>query len=141
MDLFSKNTSKATFQDIEINCSSDNSSVLASLTSQQQFPKSLHISCKSISRYQFFTVQSRSLECGMATGCVKILKKGSDFDPITGKFVPEEKRAATVELFKGERAPSTSYDLMLPSALNFNPLSRGAKQITSPLCVQGNLFL
>ena len=38
----------------------------------------------------------------MATGCVKILKKGSDFDPITGKFVPEEKRAATVELFKGK---------------------------------------
>ena len=38
----------------------------------------------------------------MATGCVKILKKGTDFDPITGKFVPEEKRAPTVELFKGE---------------------------------------
>lgn len=45
--------------------------------------------------------ESRSLECGMATGCVKILKKGTDFDPITGKFVPEEKRAPTVELFKG----------------------------------------
>ena len=30
--------------------------------------------------------QSRSLECGMATGCVKILRKALDFDHY-GKFI------------------------------------------------------
>ena len=82
--------------------------------------------------YMIFPLQSRSLECGMATGCVKILKKGSDFDPITGKFVPEEKRPPTVELFKGK---ATSYDL-LPSPLNFNsPSSVDEEQSKLSHCV------
>lgn len=45
--------------------------------------------------------ESRSLECGMATGCVKIVKRAPEFDPATGKFIPEEKRVASVDLFKG----------------------------------------
>jgi len=44
--------------------------------------------------------ESRSLECGMATGCVKIVKKSSEFDS-TGKFIPKEKRSESVDLFKG----------------------------------------
>ena len=46
-------------------------------------------------------LQSRSLECGMATGCVKIVKRAKEFDPDTGKFIPEERRAKSVDLFKG----------------------------------------
>ena len=37
----------------------------------------------------------------MATGCVKIVKRAKEFDPSTGKFIPEEKRAKSVDLFKG----------------------------------------
>ena len=48
-------------------------------------------------------LQSRSLECGMATGCVKIVKRAKEFDPDTGKFIPEERRAKSVDLFKGRR--------------------------------------
>lgn len=44
--------------------------------------------------------ESRSLECGMATGCVKIVKKSSEFDA-QGKFIPKEKRSESVDLFKG----------------------------------------
>ena len=39
----------------------------------------------------------------MATGCVKIVKSAKEFDPSTGKFIPEEKRAKSVDLFKGRR--------------------------------------
>ena len=39
----------------------------------------------------------------MATGCVKIVKRAKEFDPSTGKFIPEEKRAKSVDLFKGRR--------------------------------------
>jgi len=45
--------------------------------------------------------QSKSLECGMATGCVKITKKADDFDPVTGKFIPVERRRKNVDLFRG----------------------------------------
>lgn len=45
--------------------------------------------------------ESKSLECGMATGCVKIVKKAPEFDPKSGKFIPEEERAKSVDLFKG----------------------------------------
>ena len=38
----------------------------------------------------------------MATGCVKIVKRAKEFDPSTGKFIPEEKRAKSVDLFKGK---------------------------------------
>jgi hypothetical protein len=57
--------------------------------------------------------ESRSLECGMATGCVKIVKRAKEFDPSTGKFVPEEKRAKSVDLFKGcflISAPDVCFD-------------------------------
>ena len=37
----------------------------------------------------------------MATGCVKIVKRAKEFDEHTGKFIPEEKRAKSVDLFKG----------------------------------------
>ena len=40
----------------------------------------------------------------MATGCVKIVKRAPEFDPATGKFIPEEKRVASVDLFKGNVA-------------------------------------
>ena len=36
----------------------------------------------------------------MATGCVKIVKKSSEFDS-AGKFIPKEKRSESVDLFKG----------------------------------------
>ena len=36
----------------------------------------------------------------MATGCVKIVKKSSEFDA-AGKFIPKEKRSESVDLFKG----------------------------------------
>ena len=45
--------------------------------------------------------QSGSLECGMATGCVKILKKAYEFDHL-GKFIPENKRGKDVDLFRGK---------------------------------------
>ena len=45
--------------------------------------------------------QSGSLECGMATGCVKILKKAYEFDHL-GKFIPENKRGKDIDLFRGE---------------------------------------
>lgn len=57
--------------------------------------------------------ESRSLECGMATGCVKIVKSAKEFDPSTGKFIPEEKRAKSVDLFKGcflISAPDVCFD-------------------------------
>ena len=38
----------------------------------------------------------------MATGCVKIVKKSSEFDS-TGKFIPKEKRSESVDLFKGSK--------------------------------------
>jgi len=44
--------------------------------------------------------QSNSLECGMATGCVKILKKAYEFDHL-GRFIPEHKRGKDVDLFRG----------------------------------------
>ena len=37
----------------------------------------------------------------MATGCVKITKKADDFDPVTGKFIPVERRRKNVDLFRG----------------------------------------
>ena len=40
----------------------------------------------------------------MATGCVKIVKRAKEFDPSTGKFIPEEKRAKSVDLFKGGKS-------------------------------------
>ena len=50
----------------------------------------------------YFTgFQSKSLECGMATGCVKIFKKAYEFDHL-GKFIPEHKRGKDVDLFRGE---------------------------------------
>ena len=45
--------------------------------------------------------QSNSLECGMATGCVKILKRAYEFDHL-GKFIPEHKRGQNVDLFRGQ---------------------------------------
>jgi len=56
--------------------------------------------------------QSKSLECGMATGCVKILKKAYEFDHL-GKFIPLHKRGQDVDLFRGcflIAAPDTCYD-------------------------------
>ena len=44
--------------------------------------------------------QSSSMECGMATGCVKILKRAKDFDN-TGEFIPVHKRGPDVDLFRG----------------------------------------
>lgn len=44
--------------------------------------------------------QGNSMECGMATGCVKIYKKAYEFDPM-GKFIPPDKRGADVQLFRG----------------------------------------
>ena len=41
----------------------------------------------------------------MATGCVKITKKADDFDPVTGKFIPVERRRKNVDLFRGEKLP------------------------------------
>ena len=38
----------------------------------------------------------------MATGCVKIVKKSSEFDS-AGKFIPKEKRSESVDLFKGSK--------------------------------------
>ena len=49
----------------------------------------------------FVCFQSKSLECGMATGCVKIFKKAYEFDHL-GKFIPEHKRGKDVDLFRGE---------------------------------------
>jgi len=49
----------------------------------------------------------------MATGCVKIVKSAKEFDPSTGKFIPEEKRAKSVDLFKGcflISAPDVCFD-------------------------------
>ena len=46
----------------------------------------------------------------MATGCVKIVKKSSEFDS-TGKFIPKEKRSESVDLFKGSKiSGSTNED-------------------------------
>ena len=45
--------------------------------------------------------QSKSLECGMATGCVKIVNKAFEFDHL-GKFIPAHKRAKDVDLFRGD---------------------------------------
>ena len=50
----------------------------------------------------FYLFQSKSLECGMATGCVKILKKAYEFDHL-GKFIPLHKRGQDVDLFRGGR--------------------------------------
>ena len=44
-------------------------------------------------------LQASSVECGMATGCVKILKKALDFD-YDGKYIPEHKRGPDVDLFR-----------------------------------------
>ena len=43
--------------------------------------------------------KSASVECGMATGCVKILKKSLDFD-FYGKYIPEHKRGPNQDLFR-----------------------------------------
>ena len=51
--------------------------------------------------FETLSFQSGSLECGMATGCVKILKKAYEFDHL-GKFIPENKRGKDVYLFRGE---------------------------------------
>ena len=40
---------------------------------------------------QLSSLQSGSLECGMATGCVKIVKKAYEFDHL-GHFIPLHKR-------------------------------------------------
>ena len=44
-------------------------------------------------------LKASSVECGMATGCVKILKKALDFD-YDGKYIPEHKRGPDVDLFR-----------------------------------------
>merc|ERR1719410_1363558 len=44
--------------------------------------------------------QAASVECGMATGCVKILRKALDFDHY-GRYIPEHKRGPDVDLFRG----------------------------------------
>jgi len=45
--------------------------------------------------------QGASMECGMATGCVKIYKKALEFDPYDGKFIPPEKRGTDIDYFRG----------------------------------------
>ena len=63
-----------------------------------------HLIQISVGRVQTITnhsTQARSLECGMATGCVKILKRAFDFDHL-GKFIPEHKREPDVDLFRGQ---------------------------------------
>lgn len=45
--------------------------------------------------------QGASMECGMATGCVKIYKKALEFDPYDGKFIPPEKRGTDKDFFRG----------------------------------------
>jgi len=66
--------------------------------------------CKHKAKFVLF--QSKSLECGMATGCVKILKKAYEFDHL-GKFIPLHKRGKDVDLFRGcflIAAPDICYD-------------------------------
>eukprot|EP00090_Calanus_glacialis_P047448 TRINITY_DN9866_c0_g1_i2.p1 TRINITY_DN9866_c0_g1~~TRINITY_DN9866_c0_g1_i2.p1 ORF type:complete len:133 (-),score=13.95 TRINITY_DN9866_c0_g1_i2:12-410(-) len=56
--------------------------------------------------------RSGSLECGMATGCVKILKKAYELDHL-GKFIPKNKRGEDVDLFRGcflIAAPDVCFD-------------------------------
>ena len=48
-----------------------------------------------------FNVQSASVECGMATGCVKILRKALDFNH-DGKYIPEHKRGPDIDLFRNQ---------------------------------------
>ena len=48
----------------------------------------------------------------MATGCVKIVKRAKEFDPSTGKFIPEEKRAKSVDLFKGRWSSEDYFDFV-----------------------------
>ena len=45
-------------------------------------------------------LQGSSMECGMATGCVKILKTAYEFDHL-GEFIPPHKRGHDVDLFRG----------------------------------------
>jgi len=45
--------------------------------------------------------QGASMECGMATGCVKIYRKALEFDPYDGKFIPPEKRGTDIDYFRG----------------------------------------
>jgi len=45
--------------------------------------------------------KSMSVECGMNTGCVKIYKKADEYDPDTGKFIPQHKRGPEKQLFRG----------------------------------------
>ena len=45
--------------------------------------------------------QSNSVECGMATGCVKILRKALDFNH-DGKYIPEHKRGPDIDLFRNQ---------------------------------------
>ena len=45
----------------------------------------------------------------MAIGCVKIVKKSSEFDS-AGKFIPKEKRSESVDLFKGIILPRFTND-------------------------------
>ena len=52
-------------------------------------------------KIKFHNFQSKSLECGMATGCVKIVNKAFEFDHL-GKFIPAHKRAKDVDLFRGD---------------------------------------
>merc|ERR1719270_581370 len=56
--------------------------------------------------------QSGSVECGMATGCVKILRKALDFNH-DGKYIPEHKRGPDIDLFRGcflISTPDTCHD-------------------------------
>ena len=55
---------------------------------------------ENILKRPFHHCQSKSLECGMATGCVKIVNKAFEFDHL-GKFIPAHKRAKDVDLFRG----------------------------------------
>ena len=48
-----------------------------------------------------FPFQGNSMECGMATGCVKIIKRAFEFDHLGG-FIPLHKRDRDVELFRGK---------------------------------------
>jgi len=46
-------------------------------------------------------LKGASMECGMATGCVKIYRKALEFDPYDGKFIPPEKRGTDIDYFRG----------------------------------------
>jgi len=56
--------------------------------------------------------KSLSVECGLNTACVKIFKKSQGFDEF-GHFIPPERRASDVTMFRGcflVRLPDTCYE-------------------------------